>query len=192
MGRDSELAQLQHGLEKACSGERQLIFITGEAGIGKTRVLQTFLDRIVPESGAWIGLGQCVEQYGAGEAYMPVLEALGRVCRHNPQLVTILERHAPSWLIQMPSVLETAALEALQPRVIGITQERMLREMAETVEVLTAQHSLVIALEDLHWSDHSTLALISYLTLRREPARLLLVGTHRPVDAVMSDRSLTG
>src|SRR4029453_8898212 len=53
---------------------------------------------------------------------------------------------------------------------------------AEALEVLTAQQPLVLVLEDLHWSDPSTLDLIAVLARRREPARLLLLGTYRPPD----------
>jgi predicted ATPase len=56
----------------------------------------------------------------------------------------------------------------------------MLRELAEALELLTVQQTLVLVLEDLHWSDPSTLDLIAVLARRREPARLLLIGTYRP------------
>jgi predicted ATPase len=54
--------------------------------------------------------------------------------------------------------------------------------MAEALEVLTAERPLVLVLEDLHWSDRSTLDLLAYLARRREPARMLLVGTYRPAE----------
>ncbi|MGH9767360.1 MAG: ATP-binding protein, partial [Blastocatellia bacterium] len=66
----------------------------------------------------------------------------------------------------------------------------MLREMAETIEALTAKTPLVLALEDLYWSDYSTLDLISYLARRREPARLLLVGLYRPAEMISSGHPL--
>jgi predicted ATPase len=68
----------------------------------------------------------------------------------------------------------------------------MLREMAETIEALTDKTPLVLALEDLHWSDYSTLDLVSYLARRSERARLLLVGTYRPMEATLQDHPLKG
>jgi predicted ATPase len=140
----------------------------------------------------WIGHGQCLEHYGAGEAYLPVLEALGRMCREpdGQALLALLLRRAPSWAVQMPWLLDDAALETLQHRVIGVTRERMLREMAESIEVLTAERPLVLILEDLHWSDASTLDLIALLARRREPACLLLLGTYRPAEAILHSHPL--
>ena len=79
---------------------------------------------------------------------------------------------------------------ALQPQVQGATQERMLREMAEALEALTAERCLLIVLEDLHWSDSSTLELLSFIAQRREPARLLVIATYRPADVVMHEHPL--
>jgi predicted ATPase len=134
----------------------------------------------------WIGRGQCIEHYGAGEAYLPVLEALGRLCREpgSERLIELLSQHAPTWLVQMPALLSPAELEVLQRKVLGATRERMLREMAEAVEALTAERGLVLRFEDLHWSDYSTLDLISYLARRQERARLLMIGTYRPVEVL--------
>jgi predicted ATPase len=68
----------------------------------------------------------------------------------------------------------------------------MLREMAEAVEALTAESPMALVLEDLHWSDYSTLDLISYLARRREPVRLMVVGTYRPVEVILSEHPLKG
>ncbi len=57
----------------------------------------------------------------------------------------------------MPWLLSTADFQTLQRQVMGATRERMLREMAETLEALTAAQPLILVLEDLHWSDYSTL-----------------------------------
>jgi hypothetical protein len=71
-------------------------------------------------------------------------------------VVRILDRHAPTWLAQMPGLLEPAALRVLERRNRSATRERMLREMAEAVEVISAERPLVLVLEDLQWSDAST------------------------------------
>src|SRR5262249_58519284 len=75
---------------------------------------------------------------------------------------------------------------------LGATRERMLREMAEAVEALTAEAPLVLVLEDLHWSDTATVDLVSLLARRQEPARLLLIGTYRPGDVSASQHPLGG
>src|SRR5262249_35129774 len=153
-------------------------FVTGEPGIGKTALIDAFLAGLAGSPGdpngsaanrvtasAWIARGQCVEQYGAGEPYLPILEALGRLCREagREQHLALLDRYAPTWLVQMPTVLDAGALEALQRKVAGATRERMLREMGDALEALAAEQPLVLWLEDLHWSDVSTLELLAML-----------------------------
>src|SRR4029077_15692176 len=102
-----------------------------------------------------LGRGQCVEQYGSGEPYMPVLEALGRLGREpgGEGVVELLNRFAPTWLAQMPELLAPAERARLRGQNQGVTQQRMLREMAQALEALAAEAPLVLLLEDLHWSD---------------------------------------
>ncbi len=131
VGREVELAQLHAWLEKALSGERQFVFVTGEAGIGKAMVVQVFVASLGAKSNLWIGRGQWIGAYGAGEAYLPVLEALGRLCREpgGGHLIEFLGQHAPTWLVQMPALLNATDLEALQRKTQGATRERMLGSM---------------------------------------------------------------
>src|SRR5262245_49715577 len=85
----------------------------------------------------------------------------------------------------MPALLETADRDALQRRNLGATRDRMLRELAEAVDILTAERPLVLVLEDLHWNDTATLAWLACVTRRREPARLLVIRTYRPMDVLV-------
>jgi DNA-binding winged helix-turn-helix (wHTH) protein/predicted ATPase len=184
VGREAELAQLRHWLQQALGGTTQVVFVTGEAGLGKTTLVEMFLHDLGGSGALWIGRGQCIEHYGAGEAYLPVLEALGGLCKEpgGQALIALLARQAPTWVVHMPWLVTEAELEALQRRVMGATQERMLREMAEALVAWTAERPLILVLEDLHWSDHATLDLLAWLARRQEPARLLVLGTYRPAD----------
>jgi DNA-binding winged helix-turn-helix (wHTH) protein/predicted ATPase len=187
VAREAELATLHQWFAKTFRGERHLGFITGEAGIGKTTLVDTFVAQLTGQAPLWIGHGQCIEQYGAGEAYLPLLEALWQMGRtpDGPQLVALLRQQAPSWLLQLPALLAPAEYEALQRYAGGSTRERMLRELAEAVEVLTATRPCILVLEDLHWSDTATIEWLAYVARRRRPARLLVLGTYRPVEAIM-------
>jgi predicted ATPase/DNA-binding winged helix-turn-helix (wHTH) protein len=140
----------------------------------------------------WIGRGQCLDHYGAGEAYLPVLEALGRVCRGpgGQEVVALLRQQAPTWLVQMPSLVRAADLETMRRHMAGATRDRMLRELAEALDLLTARQPLLLVLEDLHWCDSSTLDLLAVLARRRESARLLLLGTYRLPDALQRGHPL--
>src|SRR5215469_16854171 len=186
IGREADVTQLQDWLAQARRGTRQVGFVTGEAGIGKTTVVDAFVAQVVRED-LWLARGQCIESYGAGEAYLPVLEALGQLCRgpDGARLIAWLAQHAPTWLMQMPGLLAADTLEAVQRRLVGATRERMLREFAEALEALTTERTLVLVLEDLHWSDASTLDLVGALARRRTPARLLLLATYRPVEVIV-------
>src|SRR5262245_52587697 len=190
VGREEALSRMRSWLEKALGGERQVVFVTGEAGIGKTALVDAFADSIGADRRIRIARGQCLEQYGASEAYLPVLEAIGRLCREQGQVADLLRAHAPMWLLQMPSLMGASDRESLSREVSGATRERMLREMGEALEALTADLPLVLIVEDLHWSDYSTLDLISYLARQRQPAKLMLIGTYRPVELMVSGHPL--
>jgi predicted ATPase len=133
-----------------------------------------------------------VEQHGAGEAYLPVLEALGRIGREpgGEPFVATLQQYAPTWLVQMPALITAAELEALQRRVVGASRERMLREMVEAIEVLTAQRPLVLWFEDLHWADASTVDWLAAIAQQTAPARLFVIGSYRPSDLSLSNHPL--
>jgi tetratricopeptide (TPR) repeat protein len=118
-----------------------------------------------------------------------VLEAMGLWARDpalGSRVMHTLAKQAPTWLIQFPSLIKPEQREALQNEIFGATRERMVREICEALEALTAQDPLVLILEDLHWVDPSTLDFISALARRRGPAKLLLFGTYRPADVIIS------
>jgi DNA-binding winged helix-turn-helix (wHTH) protein/tetratricopeptide (TPR) repeat protein len=189
--RERELEALNAALVRARSGQRQVVFITGEAGIGKTSVV----DRFLSDSAAAdviVARGQCVEHRGEAEAYMPVLEALGRLGRQpgGASLAGMLERYAPSWLVQMPGLVSPDHLTALQQRLVGQTGERMLREIDEALVMTSAATPLVLVIEDLHWSDLSTIDLLARTARSSEPARLLVIGTYRSDDALATAHPL--
>jgi DNA-binding winged helix-turn-helix (wHTH) protein/predicted ATPase len=190
VGRDETLARLKSRLDNATQGQRQILFVTGEAGVGKTSLVDTFLRSVSSDQNIRIGHGQCLEQYGTSEAYLPVLEAIGRLARQDKEAADILRAHAPLWLLQMPSLVSAPDRELLSHEVLGATRERMLREMGAALEALTASHPLVLVLEDLHWSDYSTLDLISYLATQRHSARLMVIGTYRTMELIVSGHPL--
>jgi DNA-binding winged helix-turn-helix (wHTH) protein/tetratricopeptide (TPR) repeat protein len=192
IGRDAELAYLHDALHAAMAGSRRIVFVTGEAGLGKTTLVEAFLSELRNSHNLAIGAGQCLEHHGAGEAYLPVLDALGRLCNgpHARDLIAMLAMRAPMWLTQIPWVIAPNDLDALERRVQGATRERMLREMVEWIEIYTAHRTLVLVLEDLHWADPSTVDLIGWIGRRQEPARLLVIGTYRPADVRASGHPL--
>jgi len=189
VGRTQALLRLGQRLEDVRHGSRRVVFVTGEAGIGKTALVDAFAAGMA-RTGLRVCSGQCLEQYGMSEAYLPVLDAVRQLGREDAHAVDVLRAHAPMWLRQMPSLITPAEREALAREATGATPERMLREMGDALEALAADAPLVLVLEDLHWSDFSTLDLISYVARRRGPAKLLVLATYRPAELVASGHPL--
>ena len=187
VGRNEPLTELRKQLEKALTGERQVVFITGEPGIGKTALVDEF-QRIVTEevTGIIVARGQCIEGYGGKEPYYPVLEALGQLCRgaSRESVLEILASQAPTWLAQLPGLLKRETRERLQREIIGATRERMLREIGDALETIAESTPLMLVFEDLQWVDYSTIDFIAAVARRRGPARLMLVATKRPLSTV--------
>jgi DNA-binding winged helix-turn-helix (wHTH) protein len=193
VGRERALDELGEALRKASEQKRQIVFVTGESGIGKTALVDAFQLQVggaVP--GLRIARGQCVEGYAGKEPYYPMLEALGQLCQgqHGEAVVATLAAQAPTWLAQFPALLKREHRETLQREILGGTRERMLREISEAVETITAETPLLFVFEDLQWVDQATVDLIAALSRRRAAARLMLVGTYRPVDLTLTDHPL--
>jgi predicted ATPase len=185
IGRRAELLALRESLSKALKDIRQILFVTGETGIGKTALLDEFqrwAGANVPD--IRIVRGQCIEGYGGKEPYYPMLEALNQLC-HGPDgdsVIRILASHAPTWLAQFPALMKSEHLATLQREILGATRERMLREIGEALEVIASTHPLALFFDDVHWVDPATVDLISALARHRAPAKLMVVSTYRPAD----------
>src|SRR5262245_14771732 len=192
VGRDASRTLLESCLERALKAHRQVVFVTGESGVGKTTLVDAFVRRAAARASLRIARGQCVEGFGGKESYYPILEALGQLLREperNP-VVAALVRYAPTWLVQFPSLVKAEAREALHRETIGTTRERMVREVCEALEHIAVDEPLVLVVEDLHWVDLSTLDVISALARRRAPAKLVLLCTYRPADVVVAESPL--
>jgi tetratricopeptide (TPR) repeat protein len=194
VGREVALAGLGSCLNGALRGQRQVVFVTGEPGIGKTTLVDAFQQRSARGGNIRIARGQCVEGFGGKETYYPVLEAISQLIRSpgGGLVVETLTAQAPTWLAQFPSAVKPEQRATIQREILGATRERMVRELCEALETLSADYPLILLLEDLQWVDDSTLDLISALARRRAPAKLMLLGTYRPVDLILSRSPLRG
>ena len=180
VGRDDELRLLQSRFDQANSGKRQVIFITGEPGIGKTTLMEAFVASLDRDC-VLVAQSQCIEQYGSTDVYLPFLDVVEQLCllSGKRELLSLLRRHAPSWLANLPSLIDSSERMGLTRRSLGISAERRLREIARFLEALSADQTLVLVLEDLHWLDKASLNLLSYLAWRHETAKLMILGTFR-------------
>lgn len=153
VGRDDEILRLQTISLHAAVGHRQVVFITGEAGIGKTSLVHAFHQA----SQTCMAYGHCVEGLSEREPYYPILEAL----RH---CITSSDH-------EEKPVAGTARLHTSQDRP---------GELCEDLEDLAREKLFILVIEDIQWAHQSTLELVSALARRSTPARLLVIATYRP------------
>jgi DNA-binding winged helix-turn-helix (wHTH) protein/tetratricopeptide (TPR) repeat protein len=193
VGRARERSEIAAWFQTALTGRRRMGFVTGEAGIGKTTLVDAVLRDLQLGSGLplRVARGQCVEQYGAGEPYMPVLEALSLLCRGaDAEAVALsLREHAPGWLVRAMELYTSREVEGTLPA--SSTEEHTLHRLGGCLAALAAETPLVVVLEDVQWSDYSTLDLLSVIAHGREPARLLVICTLRPADAIVRGHPVT-
>jgi DNA-binding winged helix-turn-helix (wHTH) protein/tetratricopeptide (TPR) repeat protein len=187
IGRVEPLSRLRRAWDVACIGKRAVVWIAGEPGIGKTTLIEQFI--------AGLGdvlciRGHCVDQYGSGEPYLPVLEALSELCRIDSTLVPLLRAVAPTWLLQLPWFTTAEERDALRRELDGVTADRMLREMGELLDRSGERRPLLIVTEDLHWSDRGTIQLIDYVARRRGSARFMWLASFRLAEVVALDHPL--
>ncbi len=187
IGRAEPLSRLRANWDLACTGKRRIVWVAGEPGIGKTTLIEHFI--------AGLGdvlciRGQCVDQYGSGEPYLPVLEALSELCRIDGTLVPLLRAVAPTWLLQLPWLSTADERDALRRELAGVAVDRMLREMGEVLDRSGERRPLLLVTEDLHWGDRATIHLIDYVARRRGSGRLMWLATFRLTEVVALDHPL--
>jgi len=169
VGRDSELALLHAELKHLAQGERRVVFVAGESGIGKTALIDAFCQQVGSSTAAGVARGQCIQGLGVTEAYYPVSEALSQLCAgpDGEAGCRVVARFAPAWLAH-GRLTDVAA------------QGRSLGDLCDALEELAAERPLFLIFEDLQWADDCTLHLISALARRRARTRLLLLATVGP------------
>jgi len=197
VGRVRERARIAESLRVARGGRRQVAFISGEAGIGKSTLVDVALRELQRASSEECGelriaRGQCIEHFGGGEPYLPVLDALAALCR-GPGGETVqaaLGEHAPDWVLR--ALGPTVSGSGKSAATTASTHEHTLHQLAASLDALAAATPLVLVLEDVQWSDYATLDLLSVIAQRREPARLLVLCTLRPADAIVRGHPVAG
>jgi DNA-binding winged helix-turn-helix (wHTH) protein len=179
--RTVELTRITALLELAAASQRQVVFVTGETGIGKTAFVDAFCAQASAAIPLMIARGQCVLGFGAKEQHYPVMEALAHLCAspHGELACRILEQFAPAWLA--PLGRSHSNFGDASPH--SAHGDRTLTDLCAALEQLAAENVLLLVFEDLQWADDSTIDLISALARRRGSARLMLLATSRAHDA---------
>jgi ABC-type transport system involved in cytochrome c biogenesis ATPase subunit len=192
VGREEEVALLQQRWEQARAGQGQVVLLSGEAGIGKSRLVQVLKDHVAHEPHArieWRG-----SSYHQQSALYPVIAHLHRLLQwredQTPQekLHTLETTLAASGLVLPEVVPLLAALLSLPPPAhypaLILTPQRQRQKTLETLliwlSVEAKRQPVLVIVEDLHWIDPSTLELLSLLIDQAASARLCVVLTARP------------
>lgn len=193
VGRQRDVARLRSLVDDVCRGERRVAFVTGEAGIGKTALVEDVLCAAERGGRLLVARGCCAPTQGGREAYRPVLDAIERLCRSaslGARATELLRRHAPTWCAQIPWLDQAGTTGAAAQVGRGVSIERMPREFLSWSAALAAVTPIALLLEDLHWADPSTVDLVSEIARQRDPASLLLLGTFRRGDARAENQEL--
>nr|WP_256096418.1 AAA family ATPase [Streptomyces sp. LUP30] len=177
VGRADELDTLNEALSRAAAGEPQALLIGGEAGVGKTRLVEEFATAAC-RRGAVVALGGCVEIGADGLPFAPFSTALRALRRALPDELAACAAGQEEELARLLPELG-------QSRTGRHDEEGMARLFeltARLLERVAAEHTVVLVLEDLHWADASTRHLLSYLLRTLRAGRLVVLATYRADD----------
>jgi len=183
VGRNSEIEQLMHHLDFALNTRGTTVFIYGEAGIGKTRLVNEFLVH-AQKMGVEVLCGWCLSE--AAIPYFPFTEAF------NTYMSTTSDTKAKSTMTKQLGIIgwlkgtrEPKAQELFSTP--EIERDKTFEAVARVLVQLSAQKPLVLFLDDLQWADHLSLALVHYLSRKCRNSRLLIVGAYRPEETVLTE-----
>lgn len=177
VGRSTELDTLNTALTRAAT-EPQALLVAGEAGVGKTRLVEEFA-AAARRRGAIVALGGCVEIGADGLPFAPFSTALRQLRRELPDQLAAAASGQEEELARLLPEIGTAAREVRRDEQ-GMA--RLFELTARLLERVTAEHTVVLALEDLHWADASTRHLLAYLFRTLRTGRLVLLATYRSDD----------
>jgi DNA-binding CsgD family transcriptional regulator/tetratricopeptide (TPR) repeat protein len=177
IGRADELDTLNDALVRAAAGEPQALLLGGEAGVGKTRLVEEFATAAC-RRGAVVALGGCVEIGADGLPFAPFSTALRALRRELPDELAAAAAGQEEELARL--------LPELGETVSGRHDEegmaRLFELTARLLERVAADRTVVVALEDLHWADASTRHLLAYLFRTLRTGRLVVLATYRADD----------
>lgn len=176
VGRAEELARARETVRRAAAGNGQLVTLAGEPGAGKTRLAQEIT--VAARNGGFLVVaGRCYE----GEQtipYYPFREALAALREISPSSIRMQIPHR--WAsLEMLLPGASMATESITER---DEQQRLFWDVSGFVQALAEEHPVALLLDDLHWSDASSLKLVHHLARQTRDDRVLMVGTYRDVE----------
>ena len=211
IGRDQDLQKLGACLQDALQGKGKVVFIVGEAGIGKTRLIEEFkaqqLDRLNAEFRAQgkktpeirFADAKCNELAGKGEPYAPFFEIIAQFVADDKafgssKLAEIVREVGSDWFELVPVIGKALSLisktffkwrksdDVRQLADRQVQKEKLVQEFTHILKRMSDEHPLVLFLDDLHWADESSISLLFHVARHLPEQRILILGTYRPTD----------
>ncbi len=192
VGREKERAELKARFDAALNGHGLLFCVTGEAGIGKTTLVEDFLAELSIAARCAIARGSCPERLVGTGDYLPVLEALDDLLKGSADLskaptrkfggnfsseqrAQVMQRLAPTWYARLVSRADTNTIAESR----AASPEQLKRELAALLREITSSQPVVLFFDDLHWADDSTIDLLCFLAHQFRALHVLIVVTYR-------------
>ncbi len=196
VGREEQRRLLWRGYVRVKEGRGLILAVTGEAGIGKTSLLEDFLAEL-PSRGERpvVGRGRCSQRLAGDEPYLPILEALESLLHPHagPGFASVMKATAPTWyaLVAQDSAITSSSGESRESAP-ATSQERMKREFSALCQELSRTQPLILFIDDLHWADISTIDMLNYVAGRFSNTRVLALGSYRPSDMALRGNPFLG
>lgn len=176
VGRVEPLAELSAALDAGQDGTASGIVLSGEAGVGKTRVLGALIET-AQARGVRTLIGHCVDFGETMLPFLPISEIFGRLAESEPELLEEVLAVHPAAMRLLPSRRRSAS--DTDDR---IDRAAVFDAVSATFDQLAEQAPLLVIIEDAHWSDQSTRELLTFLFTRLSRQRLTVVVSYRSDD----------
>lgn len=199
IARDAQIQQLVASLKEALQGRFQVVFVTGEAGIGKTTLITHLIEGIKPKRpDIFVATSRCYSIAGSQQdAYLPFMQILEQLVGAKKgdtlwdRVRSGLAEVAPEWIEVVPVIGDVAAAtirtvqwaqREFSSQGSGSDTSRLMIQYTNALKLVSATAPLLLWIDDLHWSDNATLDLMSFLADHARDSRIMLVASYRPTD----------
>ncbi|MEO9322619.1 AAA family ATPase [Nocardioides sp. C4-1] len=186
IGRDAELAEIAASLgvrPARAAADLTDVLLSGDAGVGKTRLLRALRDVAVGE-GWQVHAGHCLDFGDSALPYLPFSEVLGRLVVEQPDVVTEVGAAHPALARLLPNRRQMSgpAAEQVDAEASALDRADLFRAMAAVLEAAARRAPLLLVIEDTHWADRSTRDMLSFLLSRLDPGGFAVVASYRTDD----------
>jgi predicted ATPase/tRNA A-37 threonylcarbamoyl transferase component Bud32 len=192
--REPELAALSTAFAAAQAERGSFICVAGEPGIGKTTLVEDFLDRTMFQGDrCFLARGNCSERLAATEAYLPVIDALENLLRFDRQgsAARLMKVVAPTWYSQI-APQPVAAAHSMSEAWRAASQQAMLREFVGFLQEAARIGTVILFFDDIHWADLPTVDLLAHLGRQIQRLRVVVIVTYRQTEMLLGPHPFWG